>query len=441
MQKQMHCHEVILRGLPISKGVGIGFPIFFSFFEEEVPDSPLSHREVEEEVGRYRRALDLSRQDLERLQKLSHHERAPEVAAILGTHLEMIEDPLITQEVEERIRLKQRKTESIFQHLIAEYQNRFTVLQDSYFRERVRDIVDLSRRILSHLRQGPHSKMMEMTHNSVILAHELVPSETIEANASLVSGFVTAAGGLTSHAAIIARAKGIPYVANIDIKFLKRVEFQSVIVDGSEGLVIVNPTLQTLKKYQEIKKSYLERDRLLQSETHLKGETIDGYEIQVFANLEYPKEVDLSLKMGASGVGLFRSEYLFLARKAFPSEEEQFTIYCQMIEALKGKPLVVRVFDVGGEKKGDLPESARDAKYFLPIGREVNPALGCRAIRFLLRYPELLEEQLSAILRASHYGDIQILIPMVSDLSEIRKVRSLINQVRDKLHRQGIPTA
>src|SRR3990167_156927 len=137
--------------------------------------------------------------------------------------------------------------------------------------------------------------MMEMTHNSVILAHELVPSETIEANASLVSGFVTAAGGLTSHAAIIARAKGIPYVANIDIKFLKRVEFQSVIVDGSEGLVIVNPTLQTLKKYQEIKKSYLERDRLLQSETHLKGETIDGYEIQVFANLEYPKEVDLSL--------------------------------------------------------------------------------------------------------------------------------------------------
>lgn len=441
MQKQAHSHEVILRGLPISKGIGIGFPIFFAFREEEVLESHLSLRETEEEIKRYKHALTLSRQDLERLQKLSHQEQAPEVTAILGTHLEMMEDPLITQKVEEQIRLKQKTTETIFQHLIAEYQNRFNVLQDNYFKERVRDIVDLSRRILSHLRPGSTLKMAEMIHNSIILAHELVPSETIEANASLVSGFITAAGGLTSHAAIIARAKGIPYVANIDIKFLKRVEFQSVIVDGSEGLVIVNPSSQTLKKYQEIKKSYLEKDQLLQSEMHLKGETIDGYEIQVFANLEYPKEIDLSLKLGASGIGLFRSEYLFLARKAFPTEDEQFTIYRQMLQTLKGRPLIIRIFDVGGEKKGDLPASSPDAKYFLPIGRETNPALGCRAIRFLLRYPELLEKQLSAILRASHFGDIQVLIPMVSDISEIHHVRNLIHKIQTKLTLQGIPTA
>ena len=429
--------EIILRGLPISKGIGIGFPVFFSLFEEELSESAISTKEIEDEIVRYRLALDLSRKDLERLQLSSLRECPPEIAAILGTHLEIMQDPLITTVIEERIREHQQKTEVIFHRLIQEYQQRFSVLQDSYFQERVRDVVDVSRRILSHLRPLGHLKIADMAHNSVILAHELVPSETIEASSSLVSAFVTAVGGLTSHAAIIARAKGIPYVANVDLKFLKQTEFQSVIVDGSQGLVIINPKQPTLKRYQEIKRGNLEKYKMLKNSAHLKGETIDGYEIRIFANLENPKEIDLLSKNGAAGVGLFRSEYLFLINRRLPSEEEQFQIYKRMVRTLRGKPLVVRVFDIGGDKKTDLLPLDQDAAYFLSVGKESNPALGCRAIRFLLRYPEILEAQLRAVLRASSFGEIQILIPMISDISEIREVRAIIARLRKTLIQEG----
>lgn len=433
--------EVILRGLPISKGIGIGFPIFFASADDEVPEIAIPKKEIDKEIDRYRRALEQSRKDVEHLQKMSLHEGPPEIVAILGTHLEMMQDPMLTSVIEEKIREMQQNTESIFQHLIQEYKQRFSTLQDSYFQERVRDIVDVSRRILGHLRPLERVKMAEMPHNSIILTHELVPSETVEANASLVSAFVTAAGGITSHAAIIARAKGIPYVANVDIKLLKRIELHSIIVDGSQGVVIINPTRQTLKKYQEMKRIHLEGYKLLKSASHLKGETIDGYEVRIFANLENPKEIDLLLKNGANGIGLFRSEYLFLARKEFPSEEEQFTIYKRMVKALRGRPLVIRVFDIGGDKKIDLLPNAPDARYFNAIGNELNPALGCRAIRFLLRFPNLLETQLRAILRASYYGEIHILIPMVSDLGELRQVREKIQIIREEFKKKGIKTA
>jgi phosphotransferase system enzyme I (PtsI) len=432
--------EIILRGLPISKGIGIGFPIFFASVDDDIPEIAIPKNEIENEISRYRRALDLSRKDVENLQRMSLREGPPEIVAILGTHLEMMQDPLLTTEIEGRIREMQQNTESIFQHLIQEYKQRFSTLQDTYFQERVRDIVDISRRILGHLRPLERVRMAEMPHNSIILTHELVPSETVEANSSLVSAFVTIAGGITSHAAIIARAKGIPYVANVDIKLLKKTELHSLIVDGSEGIVIVNPTRQTLRKYQEMKRIHLEGYKLIKSASHLKGETIDGYEVRIFANLENPKEIDLLLKNGANGIGLFRSEYLFLSRREFPSEEEQFAIYKKMVKTLRGRPLVIRVFDIGGDKKIDLLPNAPDAKYFNAIGNELNPALGCRAIRFLLRFQNLLETQLRAILRASHYGEVHILIPMVSDLSELRQVREKVQMIQADLRLKGIKT-
>lgn len=433
--------EIILRGLPISKGIGIGFPIFFASPEDLVPEVAIPPSDLENEIDRYRSALAKSRSDVETLQKISLNEGPPEIVSILGTHLEMMQDPLLTSVIEERIRNMQRNTESIFHRIVEEYKERFSTLQDHYFQERVRDIVDVSRRILGHLRPLEQIKMGEMPHNSIILTHELVPSETVEANSSLVSAFVTAAGGITSHAAIIARAKGIPYVANVDIKQLKKFDVHSLIVDGSQGLVILNPTRQTLKKYQELRRSHEMSYKMLKSNSHLKGETIDGYEVRIFANLENPKEIDQLLKAGASGIGLFRSEYLFLARKGFPPEEEQFSIYKRMVKTLKGRPLVVRVFDVGGDKKIDLAPSNPDARYFTSIGPELNPALGCRAIRFLLRYPEILDAQLRAILRASYFGEIHILIPMVSDLSEVRAVRKRVQELQEELRKKGIKTA
>lgn len=429
--------EVILRGLPISKGIGIGFPLYFASPDDQISFASISHKEVEHEIKRYRRALDLSRQEVEQLQKLSLGEGPPEIVAILGTHLEMMSDPMMTTAIEDRIRSTRQNPETIFLRLIEEYKQRFNTLQDTYFQERIRDIVDVSRRVLGHLSPAGPARMADIPQHSIILTYELVPSETVEANATHVSAFVTAAGGITSHAAIIARAKGIPYVANVDIKTLKKTEVDSLIVDGSAGLVILNPTKQTLKKYQQLKKGLLETDKKLKSTIHLKGETIDGYELRIFANLENPNEIDLLKKNGAAGIGLFRSEYLFLTKKQFPTEEEQYEIYKKMAKTLKGAPLVIRIFDVGGDKTIDLSAQHKETRYFSEIGDEVNPALGCRAIRFLIRYPELLETQLRAILRASSFGEIHILIPMVSDLFELRFVREKLHQISEKLREEG----
>lgn len=429
--------EQILRGVPISKGIGIGSPVFFSDVEKIVSNVLIPQEEIEREVERYLKALELSRKDLEHLQNSSRQNSSAEIVAILGTHLEIMQDPMITTGVITRIRETRQNAESIFYQIIEEYKVRFNAIQDVYFQERIRDIVDVSQRILNYVRPLERMRISEMPNHSIILAHELVPSETVEANASLISAFITTAGGLTSHAAIIARAKGIPYVANVDIKHLKKVSFDSLIVDGAQGLVIVNPTRKTLKKYQDLKKEHIANYKLLTTTAHFKAETIDGYEIRIFANLENPKEIDLVHKHGAAGIGLFRSEYLFLSKRKFPSEEEQFEIYKQMAKSLKGKPLVVRVFDVGGDKKVDLHPDMADAPYFAAIGHEANPALGCRAIRFLFRYPELLEKQLRAIVKASQYGEIHVLIPMISDVSEIRQVRTMLTKVREDLQKEG----
>lgn len=427
----MRPQETTLHGVPISKGIGIGCPVFFASFDVPIKEVVISQAEIDMEIERYRRALDFSRKDVEQLQ--NHESDPPEVVSILSAHLEMMADPLLTHVVEEKIRHSKKNTESIFQHIIEEYKARFSALQDHYFQERVRDIVDVSRRILGHLRSMDHPKMSQVAPNTIILTQELVPSETVEADRAKVNAFVTASGGLTSHAAIIARAKGIPYVANIDIKQLKNIELDSLIVDGNQGLIILNPSRATLKKYQMLQKEERQGYKKLQDSSYLKGETLDGFEVSLFANVESPSEVPSLIKAGASGIGLFRSEYLIFAKKDFPSEKEQENIYKQMLKGLKGLPLVVRIFDIGGDKKIELNSTEAAARYFDAIGPEPNPALGCRAIRFLLRYPELLLPQLRAILKASRYGPIHILIPMVSDISELRAVRRYIQQLQEEL--------
>jgi phosphotransferase system enzyme I (PtsI) len=433
--------EVVLSGLAVSKGIGIGTPVFFFHSEDDIPEISISRKEINREVDSYYAALEKSRDDLQRLRDMSLHEGPPEIVSILGAHLEMMQDPMMTTVVEEKIRNLQWNTKSVFHHLLKEYKKRFSTLQDTYFQERVQDITDVFRRVEKHLCPVQKQKLNEVPPGSIVLTHELVPSETVEAKAENVCAFVTAAGGITSHAAIIARAKGIPYVANIDIQIFKRLELKQLIVDGSQGLVIVNPTPETLKKYLALQRGDEKLYSEMKSVSKRKAETLDGYEVKVFANLENPGEIGELVKSGASGVGLFRSEYLFLSARSFPTEEEQFQIYKQMAVALKGKPLTVRVFDVGGDKKIDLLPEEKDAKYFARIGYEVNPALGCRAVRFLLRFPELLEAQLRAIIRASAFGSVQILLPMVTDLNELWQVRKVVDKIVTNFDAKGVKRA
>lgn len=438
----MKTEEIILRGLPVSRGIGIGSPLFFSAGDEEESNVPILPEMIEEEVARYRMALQMSRQDVERLQQISLNEGPPEIVNILGAHLEMLRDPLMTTVMEGKIREFLKKPESVVLGLIDEYKKRFRNIKDGFFQERIRDIVDVSRRVLGHLQPLPAVRLSSAPDNSIVLAHDLVPSDAVEATAVQIGAFVTASGGITSHAAIIARAKGIPYVAHIDIKLFRKFNSARVIVDGTQGIVIVNPKEETLKKYLSLKKGQQDNFRLMQSRAHLNGETIDGYQVRLFANLESVNEIDRAIRQGACGIGLFRTEYLLFPYKRFPTEDEQMRVFCKMARRLKGLPLVIRIFDVGGDKKWNFDASnTTDAHYFNLLGPEPNPSLGCRAIRFLLRFPTLLDTQLRAILRASQYGDMHILIPMVSDISELRAVRARVKKLTAELRKKGVRVA
>ena len=441
MMSKNHTEEIILRGLPVSRGIGIGSPLFFVAMDEEGSSVSILPETIEDEVERYRKALQLSRQDVERLQQISLNEGPPEIVNILGAHLEMLRDPLMTTVIEGKIRDFLKKPESIVLGVIEEYKKRFRDIRDGFFQERIRDIVDVSRRVLGHLQPLPSVRLSSAPENSIVLAHDLVPSDAVEATSAQVGAFVTASGGITSHAAIIARAKGIPYVAHIDIKLFKKFNSSRVIVDGTQGVVIVNPSEETTKKYLLLKKGQQDNFRLMQSRAHLNGETIDGYQVRLFANLEGTKEVDRAIRQGACGVGLFRTEYLLFPHKRFPTEDEQLSVFRKMAQRLKGRPLVIRIFDVGGDKKWNFDTVSSDAQYFNLLGSEPNPSLGCRAIRFLLRFPALLDTQLRAILRASQYGDMHILIPMVSDISELRAVRSRVKKLSSELRRKGVKVA
>lgn len=424
--------ETLLKGIPISPGIAIGDPYFFLTEDHNFPEFSVPQKDLEKEIARYRQAVYKSRQDLLKLQNILRLEGSPEIVEIIETHLEMLQDPLMTTQVEENIRKYGKNTETIVQVMLEEFKGKFKE-KGSFFQERVRDIVDVSKRVLGHLYPLNRSKISNIPMNSIILSHELVPSDIAEASSFYVSAFVSMIGGANSHAAIIARAKGVPYVANIDIRQLKKEPIQLVIVDGNNGNIIINPTQKTLNQYRKLRKVQGYRQQQLEKEADLQAETTDHFPVKIYANVETLFDVDLLLKHQAAGIGLFRSEYLFLAHKKFPTEEEQFLVYRQIVEKIPDKPVVLRLFDIGADKMGELLQDQLTS----PIFYEANPALGCRAIRFLMQNPPLFEKQVRAMLRSSLYGNVNLLIPMISDLSELLYVKKFIYQIQDKMTQEG----
>lgn len=434
MKGSIDHQETILQGIPVSPGIAMGEPYFFLTDDHAFPEFSIPEKDLDKEIARYRQAVYKSRQDLLKLQNILRIEGSPEIVEIIETHLEMLQDPAMISEVEENIRKYGKNTETIVQVMLEEYKDRFKE-KNNFFQERVRDIVDVSRRVLGHLYPLNRSKISNIPLNSVILSQELVPSDIAEASSFYVTAFVSMIGGPNSHAAIIARAKGVPYVANIDVSKLKKQTIASVIVDGDQGFLIINPTKKTLQKYRKQQKKYGYHQQVLENEAHLEAETLDNHFIKVYANVETPFDVDLLLKHRASGIGLFRSEYLFLTQKKFPTEEEQFLIYRQIVEKIPDKPVVLRLFDIGADKMGELLQN----QFTSPIFYEANPALGCRAIRFLMQNLSLFEKQVRAMLRASIYGNVHILIPMISDLSELIQVKEMIQKIHQQMKKEKIP--
>lgn len=426
-----HREEIIIRGIAVSEGIAIGVPFFLQSAGPEVPEFPITAKEVDTEIDRYRSALFSSRKDLAQLRDNLAKETSESAATIIDSHISMLDDPLITVDMEEKIRQTLQNSESVFQSVLTDYQKRFSRTTNPFFQERLVDVMDLANRVLGHLCPTKGSSLAGVPFNSIVFVKELIPSHIAAAEQSRVSAFVTHAGGGNSHAALIARAKGIPYVASVDVASFENLSARLCIVDGQTGDVIFNPTPATLEKYRQSRTRLKTSLQLLQKELEYDTETIDGCAIQVFANVGDLSELDNLEQLGAEGVGLLRTEYLFFQNpQLMTSEEEQYQTYVKLIQSARDMPIVFRVFDIGGDKNLDLGA---------PHEPEPNPVLGCRGIRFLLRHPELFKLQLRAILRAALFGDVRILLPLISDLNELEAARALIREVEQTLAAEGIP--
>lgn len=423
--------EMHFKGAPVSEGIAIGVPIFLSNdAQDEVPDFPITMGEVEDEIARYRKALSSSRADLRKLQEHLSKEGSSDVASIIDAHIQMLDDPLMTTHIEKKIRDEKKNIESIFHSVISDYELRFSQTPDAFFQQRLVDIRDLSNRVLRNLCPEDSISTKEIPPNSIIFARELIPSDTASIQATRVSAVVTQFGGNTSHAALIARAKGIPYVASIDMVALQQAEGQTVIVDGLTGDIIINPTSNTIEKYERLKKRLTAQYQQMEEDRHLKAETLDGYTIEIFANINSIHDIDLVHHHKAAGIGLFRSEYLFLHDIALLSDEErQQKAYEHLVQKSNGFPIVIRVMDIGGDKYPEL---------FAELPKEPNPVLGCRGIRFLMKRKDIFRTQLRAIFKANNDNNIRILLPFISDTDELRDVKFFIESVKDELEKEHV---
>lgn len=416
--------EVIVKGCPVCRGIAIGKPFFlnrddFTIFEIRIPAA-----HMQREIERYRHALSRSKQDIKRLQKQLEMESAAEGILILEAQLEMLQDPLLTTEIEKEIKKNKKNVEFVFQQALLKYQERFKAIGDTFFTERFQDLQDLSRRIFSYLNESGNLSLNDVPPNSIVCAQELTASDAASAHSFCVSAFITETGGITSHAAIVAKAKGIPYATNISLRILKEQALHLMILDGRTGKVILNPSKETLKEYEILKSRMQHQFKVLEQVTKWPAQTFDGYSIRLSANLDMTHEIDLIHELGGQGIGLFRSEYIFLPKNEIPSEEEQFKIYQRIIERMKGLPVVIRTFDIGGDKTLLIP----------PFPTEQNSFLNYRAIRFLLKERVLFKTQLRAILRASVNRNVRILFPMISTLSELREAKGMLQEARQELN-------
>ncbi len=310
-QKNDASLEIRIKGSPVSEGIAVGIPIFLSSGREQIPEFPISTGEVENEIARYRQALSSSRKDLKKLQSDLTQEGSGEIASIIGTHIEMLDDPLMTTHMETKIREMLKNTEAVFHTMIHEYEQRFSETPDGFFNQRLTDVRDLSQRILRNLSDTDTGLLDQIPQDAIVFAKELIPSDTAAIQASRIRAFVTQSGGGTSHAALIARAKGIPYVSGISMDILEKAQGTYVIVDGQAGEIILNPTLATIEKYIQLKNRLMKRYQQLEKDKDLPTETLDGYRVELFANINHLEDLELAHYHRAAGIGLFRSEYLF----------------------------------------------------------------------------------------------------------------------------------
>jgi phosphoenolpyruvate-protein phosphotransferase (PTS system enzyme I) len=417
---------VKLVGVGASEGAVVG-PVFVHFAGELRPErESISKDEVENELERFRGAVETVSKKLSETRDRLREAAGEEEAAIFDAHVELARDPELSSEVEERVR-NLVSPEAAVLAVGEEYATLFAEMDDEYMVARADDVRDVASQIAAELMGRRTAKLEALEVPSVILARSLAPSETARIPRGTALGFVTAEGSRTSHVSIMARSMGIPAVVGVGPALEAAFESNTVAVDGGEGYAVLDPDPDTVAEFGRKREAMAEERGTLEAYKHVEARTRDGRRIEVSANLGSADEAEYALSWGAEGVGLFRTEFLFMEREELPSEDEQYEAYRRVVEVFDGKPVIVRTLDVGGDK--DLPGVEQP--------HEENPFLGWRGIRMSLETPSLFKPQLRAILRAGTTGNLKVMFPMVAKIEELRKAREILEDCRKELESEG----
>ncbi|MBV7271559.1 phosphoenolpyruvate--protein phosphotransferase [Clostridiaceae bacterium UIB06] len=412
-------------GIAASKGYAIGTVVIKE--ENELKIEERAVKDVESEKERFKKALQNSKEQLVKIKEKAEKEMGADKAAVFESHAMLLEDPEFAGAVEMGIENSKINAEKALQDVVDMYAGIFASMEDEYMRERGADVKDVGKRVLANLLGKISVDSDIMADNTVVVAHDLTPSDTAQLDKSKVIAFLTNIGGRTSHSAIMARTLEIPAVVGLQDITSSVKNGDTIIVDGIEGSVVINPDEETIKAY-EAKKEGFEREREeLKKLISVKTVTKAGKRIEVAGNIGKPEDVHSVLANGGDGIGLFRTEFLYMDRNDAPTEEEQYEAYKYVLEKMEGRPVVIRTLDIGGDKT--LP--------YLPLPEEMNPFLGYRAIRLCLDRKELFKIQLRALLRASVYGNLRVMFPMISGLEEFLQAKEVVEECKAELKAEG----
>lgn len=413
----------ILRGIAVSGGIGIGKAFLFTSQPPEVRRVKIPRNNIPAEKERLATTIASTSRELEGVQARIRDSLGPEFADFLEVQIQILSDPALRQICERYIGHAQ-SAEYSFSKGVETIAHPLIETPGGLFKERLADIEDVTNRVLRNLLSLPSVSIIDVPKDSVVLAHAIPPSEIALLDPQRVQGIVTEIGGRTSHIAIIAKALEIPAVLGVE-RLLENLEGEEqVVVDAQRGQVVLAPTERRVSTYRQEIRDYATRRKSFVDSARQAAITLDERKIDISANIEFTSEIDAVQRYGAQGVGLFRTEYLFLTKRRFPKEEEQYTIYSEAAKKLKPHPLIIRTLDLGGDK-------------ILPGYEEANPFLGWRAVRFLFDHEDIFLDQLRAILRASAHGNVKIMFPMISDISEIKRAKLLLRRSREQLAKQN----
>ena len=415
-----------IQGISGSRGVAVGN--VYRYIQEEIviPDYTVAEDKVEEEIGKFAAAMAATLKQLDTIRQKALEEMGPEEAAIFEAHMQIAQDPSLSDGIKSLVESSHTNVVAATAQTIETFANIFLGMEDAYMRERGADIKDIGDRLMRNMLGMNPRGLSHISGEVILVAQDLAPSDTASLDKNIVKGIVTAAGGPTSHAAIMARTLEIPAVMGVgDIESF--VDGDRAVVLGTDGIVEINPSDADWAEYTNQAGAFQEELKRLRESANLEAKTTDGHYVELFGNIGKAKDAKNALTMGAQGIGLYRTEFLYMENDELPAEDVQFEEYKKVAQDMKGKPVIIRTMDIGGDKELKC----------LDLPSEMNPFLGYRAIRISLNRPDIFKVQLRALLRASAFGDIHIMYPMIASVEEVKQANAMLDECKEELTAEG----